>query len=380
MRTERVSIAVPYRANVVPRGARSPREVVYRTTLPVDLPVVAPGDLPVAVICRNIPARYVTDRPICEYLGWGGSLWLPMHDHDDPDLLLRTGTALRRLEDGSEDLEDGETNPFAHVGPRPVSMDAFLRARPIEDVLVKEHLADDRQTSLAHAARLASDLLLCGDGRVLRRSCGPFFASFDDRTIDLAASRFAPPGGAHHPFGPGRLAEAVECFSMLAPGRTAKVRGEVAIHDPACVPDLDALATARGVSARYWARIFDVVSDGADTDHRVAAEAAIAAAAKLRGFDRHYFVDRECSPTPQGMEMPGPQEILDAVETMRGFAEDHMFAADSPASPATLGSLRHLWERTVQPMLARWDVFERDRLPIADTPPELGLPTIGAAP
>lgn len=380
MKTERVPIAVPYRANVVPRGARVPREVVYRATLPVDLPVVAARDLPVAVSCRDIPARYITDQPTCDYFGWQGGLWLPLHDYDDPHLLLQAEKALRRLTDGTEEFEDGETNPFAHVGPRPVSKDAFLRARPLEDVLLREHLGDDRDTCLAHAARLASDLLLCEDGRVLRRSCGPFFATFDGKTIDLVASRHEPPGGGHHPFGPARLAEAVECFSMLAPDRPAKVQGAVEIHDPACVPDLDALATARGVATRYWARIFGVVSDGAEAGHRVAAEAAIAAAARLRGFDPHYFVDRERSPTPEGIETPGPQEVLDAVDLMRGFAEDRMFAVDTPVSPATLESVRNLWEQTVQPSLTRWHVFERDRLPVSEAAPDLDAPFFGGAP
>lgn len=380
MRTERVSIAVPYRANVVPRGARGLREVVYRATLPIDLPVVAAGDLPVAVSCRDVPARYVTDRPTCDYFGWQGGLWLPLHDYDDPHLLLRAEKALRRLADGAAEFEDGETNPFAHVGPRPVSTAAFLQARPVEDVLLREHVGDDRDTCLAHAARLGSDLLLCEDGRVLRRSCGPFFATFDGKTIDLVASRHEPPGGAHHPFGPARLPEAVECFAMLAPGRPALVRGAVEIHDPACVPDLDALTTARGVAARYWARIFGLVSEGADAAHRIAAEAAIAAAARLRGLDPQYFVDHERSPTPEGIEPPGPQEILDAVELMRGFAEDRMFAADTPVSPATLDSFRGLWEQTVQPHLTRWHVFERDRLPVSEAAPDLDAPLFEAAP
>lgn len=146
MRTARVEISVPYRALVIPRGARVAREVVYRAPLVVDVPVVAPGDLSVAASCSDIPARYTNDVPRCDYLGHDGAdnLWLPMVDYDDPDLLLRVETAMRRLAVGSEELEDGEPNPFALAGRRPVSKKDFLRARSIDDVLLREHVEDDR--------------------------------------------------------------------------------------------------------------------------------------------------------------------------------------------------------------------------------------------
>lgn len=380
MRTHRIEIAVPYRATVVPRGARAPREVVYRAPLVIDLPVVSPGDMSLAVSCTDVPRRYVTDDVACDYLGYGGSLWLPMRDFDEPDLLLRVETALHRLSIGAEDLEDGEVNPFTHVGPRPVSKAAFLRSRSIDDVLLREHVEDDRSACLASAVELASDLMLCEDGRVLRRSPGPFFGIADGKTVDVTACRFSLPTVLRHPFGAARLAEAVECFATMVPDRPPVVVGKVEIHEPDCVPDLDAIVSARLATPRYWARMFRSFTGDEPSGHRVAADAAIAAGALIRGLDPDYHVGRESNPDPQGVRSPTASQLVEAVELTRAFAENNMFAADGPVSPSVMSSVRDLWRETMEPHLIRWDVFERDRLPVLDAAPDLEAPGFGAAP
>ena len=384
MRSARVEISVPYRALVVPRGARVAREVVYRAPLVVDVPVVAPGDLSVAVSCTDIPARYVNDLPRRDYLGHEAvdGLWLPMSDYDDPDLMLRVETAMRRLAIGSEELEDGEPNPFAIVGPRPTSRMDFLRARSIDEVFLREHVEDERQTCLASAATLASDLMFCDDGRVFRRSPGPFYGSFEGKTVDLVATRFSLPKGLQHPFGAARLAEAVECFAMMVPDRRPVTKGTVEIHQPERMPDLDALLTARLATPRYWAKMFRAAVEGEAAEHRVAAEAAIAAGARIRGLDPDFHVSgsSDVDPSAEGIRLPGPRELVDAVELSRAFAENHMFAAASPVSMAVLTSMRELWRQTMEPQLMRWYVFERDRLQVLDAAPDLEAPGFGAAP
>jgi hypothetical protein len=384
MRSARVELSVPYRAVVVPRGARVAREVVYRASLVVDVPVVARADLSVAASCTDIPARYTNDVPRCEYLGHdeADGLWLPMADYDDPDLVLRVETAMRRLAVGSEELEDGEPNPFALVGHRPISKMNFLRARSIDDVILREHVEDDRTASLASAAALASDLMFCDDGRVLRRSPGPFYGSFEGRTVDLVATRFSLPKGLQHPFGAARLAEAVECFAMMVPDRRPETRGTVEIHRPEQMPDLDALLTARLATPRYWAKMFRAAVEGEAVEHRVAAEAAIAAGARIRGLDPDFHASgsSDVDPSAAGFALPGARDLVDAVELSRAFAENHLFSAASPVSAAVLTSLRDLWSQTMEPQLTRWDVFERDRLPVAEAAPELEAPGFGAAP
>jgi hypothetical protein len=360
------------------------REVVYRAPLVVDVPVAARGDLAVAASCTDIPARYTNDVPRCDYLGRDGAdgLWLPMVDYDDPDLLLRVETAMRRLAVGSEELEDGEPNPFALVGRRPISRMDFLRARSIDDALLREHVEDDRPAALASAAALASDLMFCDDGRVLRRSPGPFYGSFEGRTVDLVATRFALPKGLKHPFGAQRLAEAVECFQMMVPDRPPSTRGTVEIHRPESMPDLDALLAARMATPRYWAKLFRSAVEGEAAEHRVAAESAIAAGARIRGLDPDFHASgsSDIDPTAAGIRPPAPNDLVDAVETTRAFAENHLFASDSPVSAAVLSSLRDLWRQTMEPQITRWDVFERDRLPVAEVAPDLDRPAPGAAP
>lgn len=384
MRSARVEISVPYRALVVPRGARTAREVVYRAPLVVDVPLVAPGDLAVAASCTDIPARYTNDMPRLDYLGHDASdgLWLPMNDYDDPELLLRVETAMHRLAVGTEELEDGEPNPFALVGPRPISKMDFLRAKSIDDVFLREHVEDERQTCLAAASALASDLMFCDDGRVFRRSPGPFYGSFEGKTVDLVAARFSLPKGLQHPFGAARLAEAVECFAMLVPDRRPVTRGNVEIRHPELMPDLDALLTARLATPRYWAKMFRTAVEGEAVGHVVAAEAAIAAGARIRGLDPHFHASgsSDVDASAAGIRPPGAQELVDAVELNRAFAENHLFAAATPASAAVVTAVRDLWRQTVEPQLTRWDVFERDRLPVIEVAPDLDAPGFGAAP
>ena len=63
----RLAVAVPYRATVVPKGARLPRTEAFRAYVPVEFEVVADPD--VAVVCRNRFDRSST------YHGHAGTLW-----------------------------------------------------------------------------------------------------------------------------------------------------------------------------------------------------------------------------------------------------------------------------------------------------------------
>lgn len=224
--------------------------------------------------------------------------------------------------------------------------------------------------------------MFCDDGRVLRRSPGPFYGSFEGRTVDLVATRFSLPKGLRHPFGALRLAEAVECFAMMVPDRPPETRGTVEIHRPELMPDLDALLTARLATPRYWAKMFRAAVEGEAVEHRVAAEAAVAAGARIRGLDPDFHASgsSDVDPSVAGIRTPAAIDLVDAVESSRAFAEDHLFSAASPVSAPVLTSLRDLWRQTMEPQLVRWDVFERDRLPVAEVVPDLDRSGPGATP
>ncbi|MDE4914053.1 hypothetical protein PQI07_25615 [Methylobacterium sp. 092160098-2] len=378
MNTHRLSIRVPYTAMVVPHGARVVRPMVFRTDVPVDLRVVPAGDLPVAVSCRDMVPLYQNDSDRLDYVGNDGRLWLPIFDDEEWDGILRVETALDQLARGHGTL-GWNANPFAAVGAKPVRPQKFAAAVPIEDVVLRAHEGDDRNEVAAAVGRLANDLILCEDGRVLRASPGPFWVERNGSCIDLMATGARLPDEHSHPFGVGRLETAAEFLKVEFPKRPWEVRGRAVIEDPGCLPDLDGLLTARSIVRQTWGRSMQGVLDLVPPEARACGEKAIAAAAVLHAMTPGTFVGEARGPAREGAPPATPEQIVAAVDEVRSFLEDHVFPDPSPRLKPAVDVWRRLYEQQSEPAIRRWDVYERDRLPVAERAPDLGAPAPGAA-
>jgi hypothetical protein len=379
VRTHRVAIQVPYTAMVVPRGARTVRPMVFRTEIPVDLRVVPAGELPVAVSCREMVPSYQNDPVWLDYRGNDGRLWLPIADDGPRDGILRVETALDQLARGGAVL-GWSANPFGAVGAKPVHPRKFAAAVPIEDVVLRAHEGDDRDEVAAAAARLAGDLILCEDGRVLRASPGPFWVERNGSCIDLVASEFRIRDDHSHPFGVARLETATEFLKSEMPNRPWEVRGRAVVQDPSCLPDLDALLTARSIARKNWGGTMNVALDKVTPAGREAGERAIAAAALLHGMTPETFVSELRGPGREGAPPVTPEQIVTTVEAVRTFIEDHVFPDPEPTLKPAVDLWRQLYRQVSEPSIRRWDLYERDRLTVEDLPPDLDLPAFGAAP
>lgn len=360
----RIRVAVPHRATVTPRGARRPREVIYATELAADIRVVAAQDIQPAVRVQNAREPHGGHRRL-DYYGHDADLWLPLCALGYIDLCLTPERAMASLAGGTAHL-GGHPNPFLSVGCRPVEAAAFADAVAIENALLRSIAADDRETCLARASRLAADLLFTEDGMVFRRSTGPFHCMRSDGPV--AVSRhFDPPESheAHVLFAPDRLAEAIEFGIRRNPdwARTTRhaASGMEVLHH-GFTKDRDALNVARAVASQKLAGVFGLAIIGLGEDGRDAGRRAVDAIARLHGIGadnlpKKYY-DREIR--PPGVPVPSESEIVEAVETIRSFdrsfARSRVVGDDVEFAPAT----------------RRWAEFELPR--IEPGPPDLDPP------
>ncbi|MGU3404836.1 hypothetical protein [Methylobacterium brachiatum] len=366
----RIRVAVPHHATVTPRGARRPREMLFAAELAADIRVVAPQDIQPAVRVENARTAQGPHRRL-DYYGYDDDLWLPLSARGYADLCLTPERAMVSLAGGTAHL-GGHPNPFLSVGCRPVEAAAFADAVAIENALLRSIAADDRETCLARASRLAADLLFTEDGMVFRRSTGPFHCMRVDGPVAVAR-HFDPPESheAHVLFAPERLAEAIEFGIRRNPdwARTARhaASGMEILHH-GFAKDRDALNVARAVASQKLGCVFGLAMIGLDEDGRDAGRHAVDAIARLHGIGaddlpKKYY-DREIR--PPGVSVPSESEIVEAVETIRSFdrsfARSRVVGDDVEHAPAT----------------RRWAEFELPR--IETGPPDLDpvLPTLVA--
>lgn len=361
--TARVRIAVPFRASVVPRGARLPREIVYAADAAADIRVAAAEDVPLAIRV-DLPEGARQRRSRVDYFGHDGDLWLPVHIRNMGDSCLTPDRAMRSMAGGTSHFGN-DANPFLAVGCREVAAEAFAGATAIEDALLRTIQADDRAACTARAARVARDILFTEDGRVFRRSPGPFLCMGAQGPF-VVATRFDPPPSytAHALFAPGRLQEAVEFGLRTLPLRVMPAAGDdlgMEILQEGFVRDRDPLYVARAIAPQKLGCTFGLAAVGLDGEGKAEAARAIAAVAELHGIDsadlpRKYY-DREVQPA--GVAVPSIERIVEAVGLIRRFDLDH--------------ARRRIHGDAVEnnPAILRWDEFEAPRLGLDVPAPDL---------
>lgn len=361
--TVRVRIAVPFRASVVPRGARMPREIVYAADAAADIRVAAAEDVPLAIRV-DLPDGPRQRAARVDYFGHDGDLWLPLHIRNMGDSCLTPDRAMRAMAAGTSHLGNDE-NPFLQVGCREVPAEAFADAIAIEDALLRTVATDDRAACTARAARVARDILFTEDGRVYRRSPGPFHCMGLQGPFTVV-TRFAPPPSysAHCLFAPGRLGEAIE-FGLRTLRRCEAPPADVdpgmqILHD-GFVRDRDPLFVARAIAPQKLGGTFGLAEIGLDADGKAVAARAIAAVAELHGIEvadlpRKYY-DREVQPA--GVPVPSNERVVEAVELIRMFDREY--------------ARRRIHGDVVEnnPAIVRWDEFEAPRLGLEPPAPDL---------
>ena len=373
--TVRVRIAVPFRATVVPRGARLPREVVYAVDTAADIPVAARGDVPLAIRV-DLPDGPRQRRERVDFHGYDGDLWLPLHIRNMGDSCLTPDRAMRSMAAGTNHLGNDE-NPFLSVGCREITAEVFAGALAIEDALLRTVETDDRSVCLARAARAAQDILFTEDGRVFRRSPGPFHCMGTGGPFAVV-TRFAPPPSymAHALFRPGRLQEAIDFGLRQFPHwavPAADADAGIEVVQEGFVRDRDPLFVARALAPQKLGCTFGLAAVGLDADGKAAAARAIGAVAELHGIGaeelpRKYH-DHEVQPA--GVSIPSVERIAEAVELIRRFDLEyarHRIVGDAVESNAAT---------------LRWDEFEAPRLGLDAPAPDLlpaALPMAGIVP
>jgi hypothetical protein len=362
----RIAVAVQYRANVVPKGARLPRVCTFRAFVPVDIEVVADPDL--AVVCRSRLDRTST------YHGHAGTLWHAVpsgwHEGSAP---LQAEEALRRMSAGlGFDDAGGVANPFLELRPGQVHTAEFRMCRTIEETAIRSFHGDDLAEVSAAARRLAAEMILTTDGRIMRRSPGPFWGCHVAGRLEPMAVSFGLPLAKPDHFACTRLAEAKEFQKGERPGFVS-VQGEIEILAPECVPDRDAEVAARAVCQRGFAPWFAHVGPLASPSVAELAERAAAGFERIHGMPREILAAEASRqwPTPAGSIPPTPAEIADAVESLRLFASEMPGPIDDPEVEAVCANWRSVFRDLAGRALRRYDDYERDRLPDPEGVPEL---------
>lgn len=361
--TVRVRIAVPFRANVVPRGARLPREVVYAADAVADIRVVAARDVPLAIRV-DLPDGPRQRRQRVDYHGHDGDLWLPLHIRNMGDSCLTPDRAMRTMAAGTSHLGNDE-NPFLSVGPREIAAEFFADATAIGDALLRQVVTDDHAVCLARAARVAQDILFTEDGRVYRRSPGPFHCMAVDGPF-TAVTRFDPPPSymAHALFSPGRLQEAID-FGLRTLPRCMTPADDASpgmdVLEEGFVRDRDPLFVARAIAPQKLACTFGLAAVGLDAGGQAAAARAIGAVAELHGIGVEDLPQKYYDPEvrPAGVSIPSVERVVEAVELIRHF--DLAYARRRIAGDAVENN----------PAILRWDEFEAPRLGLDAPAPDL---------
>jgi hypothetical protein len=372
MKTERISIAVPFRAQATPKGARASREIVCSTAMPADIRV-APADamMPV-VVSRQWDCKPEAART---YYGFDGGLWLKASNLDVEDV-LRVDEAIAGLSNGKGWLRFMK-NPFLRVGERNVTIASFNDAKPFEELRLRSFEHDDRGRALAHAARLAGDFLFCEDGHCYRRSTGPYVEILGAEGMRLLSGEYEPPRSAvYQPFGVARLEEAVEYGATVDGHFDGGLDGDLEILDRSFLPDHDAMSVALCVGDPIYGAWIAETAEGRDGEVLLSADTALRSMARLRGVEIATLLagHKDRTEWPLGVEPPTPEEIVRAVDATRHHFEHHMDGFGEIRGTWAGSGYRALFERRMEATLARFDMCERGRL-LPDTPhPDLAIP------
>lgn len=372
MRTERISIAVPYRAIATPKGARASREIVCRAHMPAALRVAKAEEMVPAVVACSWDYKPEATRT---YRSFDGALWLPMTDTSDDGGYLRVENAVAQLAEGARYV--GTTpNPFARAGAVRVFHQDLAKSKRMEDLLLRKLDCEDSAAVLANAARLADDLLLCEDGLCYRRSIGPHVQVYGAGGVRVFASAFEPPHTASHQyFGAARLEDAADYGAARWAGFQPSIEGELEILDRSHLPDHDALAVATVVADPGYAHWIVEAAQGRDAEVVFAADDVVRRIGRIHGVEPDVLLaDFDRVDWPLGSIPPTPEDVVGVVDATRTFFARHMEGASDRLSQGSGSTYRERFERRMAVTLARFDAYERHRLPIDEIPPDLTLP------
>ncbi|MGU3404837.1 hypothetical protein [Methylobacterium brachiatum] len=368
MSVERIRVPIPHVAHVVPRGARKPRPVCFRTEAVVGVRTAAASQLEVAVVTGGEPGR----NRRREYLGHDGALWLVCADDVGRPV---DGRAILDAISAGISFFAMMPNPFLQVGTDLRSAD-FAEARPIDDMALRRIEADDREERLARAARVADDFLLVDDGRILRRSVGPFWICGEGIRPFVASPEWTLPTGPYTYFGITRDMEVRE-FATTEWGVDLS-NDFVEIREPAYIPDLDGVVAARKVANFQVIHWLTGLSGGGAVDEGVLG--TLRAAGRLYGREHAELAKGlRDYPTCPGAPPAAPEEMVAAVEGIRTFFGGG-FEGRNSAHRDAYEIVRKLFEKSCAADLVRWDVYERDRLPVAEVAPDLPPADLGFRP
>ena len=364
----RTTVAVPYEAIAVPRGARNARSFVFRAEVPIEIEMVR--DPQTAVLCRDERARDTA------YLGHAASLWLPVAA--SPHLggrAVAAEEALRRLTRGLGFCDGGHyDNPFLHVADDRLKPLDFAAIGPIEDAGLRSVVSSGLASAAAAAQRLARDFLLTEDGRLLRRSVGPFWGQYSADDLSIIPFDFKMPSGSDM-FACTRMAEAMEFRAQEHPRRNMNRRGMVEILAPGCVPDHDAHVAAKSVLRTECAAWMGDVAPLSSPSVAQLAERA------QRGYERVHgrqiadlsHRDRRTLPAPASAVPPTPEQIVEAVDAMRLFVIEMPGSHDDEEILGVCDNWRSVYEDLAGRAIRRFDAFERHRLPDPERAPQIDL-------
>lgn len=368
MSAERIRAAVPYVGMVVPRGARLPRKVHFRTDAVIAVRTAAASELEVAVRTGGEPGGFNRRR---EYIGYDRALWLPVEtDAGGP---IAAADALRAIAEGAPKLGN-RTNPFACIG-RTLRSWQFEDARTIEEMPLRRLDSEDRADALARAARVGDDLLLIDDGRLLRRSVGPFWKAVEAVSPYVVNPEFSLPTTNGIYFGVLREDDAAE-FAEAEWGMPLS-NDFLEIGDPSFIEDRDALIAARAIATfRTMQGMAQIAKARPTLEPQIVP--SLEAAGELYGRE-HTELTRGILEYPAcpGMRDLDPKEIVAAAEGTRAFFENRLDTRNDDVRKAFM-HLRRQFETSVGPAVRRWDVHERDRLGVADEAPEIMAAAPGA--
>jgi hypothetical protein len=369
MSVERILAAVPYVGTVVPRGARKPRDVCFRAEAALEVRTAAASDLEIAVRTGGEPDGMNRRR---EYIGYDRALWLPVLD--DLGRPMTATAALGAIAAGGPRL-GAQPNPFGRIG-RTLRVADFEAAAPLEEMPLRRLDTEDRVDVLARAARVAADLLLVDDGRILRRSVGPFWKMAENVAPYVVNPEFSLPTTGGILFGVLREDDAAE-FADAEWG-LAVSNDFLEIGDRRFIEDRDALIAARAIANfRTMQGMAQIAKARPSLDPLLSP--VLEAAGRLYGRD-HAELSRGLLEYPACPGMPelAPSEIVEAAEGMRAFFENPLETRNDDVRKAFM-LLRKQFETSVGPAVRRWDVHERDRLGVADEAPEIMPASPGAA-
>ncbi|MDE4914057.1 hypothetical protein PQI07_25635 [Methylobacterium sp. 092160098-2] len=366
MSIERIRVPIPHVAHVVPRGARNPRPICFRTETVVGIRTAAASDLVIAVVTGGETGG----NRRREYLGYDGALWLPCVAGSG--MPVDGATILGAIGEGVTFFA-GMQNPFLLVGPD-LRIRDLAQARSIDSMALRQIVEDDREDRIARAARVADDFLLVDDGRILRRSVGPFWRCGEGINPFIASPEWELPTMNATYFAITRDLEVAE-FAASEWGMN--ISGDfLELREPGFVPDHDGQVAARAIVSFQVIQWLTQLSGGPSADDEDVL-ATLRAAGKLYGRDHSVLSKglRDYQTCP-GKPPVAAEDLVTAVEGVRAFFGGG-FKHRNSAHRDAFEIVRNLFEKSYGPALGRWDVYERERLDVAEAAPDLPPADLG---